>query len=99
MSTFKPYKTKTSLGGPQRLYRFENGYGASVVNNWASRGTEMAVIKWRDSDSFRLVYDTPITDDVINYMDEAEVEETLRRISSLTPDGQEPAEIPSGGES
>lgn len=94
--TIQPYKTTTVLGGPQRLYRFENDYGASVVNNWASRGTEMAVIKW-DDDDFGLVYDTPITGDVINYMDEDEVQETLRRISSLTADGQEPSSIPSGG--
>jgi hypothetical protein len=95
MSTFEPFKTKTHMGGPQRLYRFENGYGASVVQNMYSRGTEMAVIKWSGND-FRLVYDTPITDDVINYMDEDEVQETLRRISSLTTDGQEPPPTPSG---
>ena len=91
MSKFTPFKTGTHMGGPQRLYRFENGYGASVVNNFASRGTEMAVIKWNGND-FRLVYDTPITGDVINWMDETEVEEALERISSLTADGQEPSQ-------
>lgn len=97
MSTFEPFKTKTHMGGPQRLYRFDNGYGASVVNNMWSRGTEMAVIKW-NGNNFHLVYDTPVTDDVINYLDEDGVCEHLERISQLTEDGNDPSGIPAGGE-
>ena len=88
--TFEPYVSKNYAGGPQRLYRFENGYGASVVQNMFSRGTEMAVIKWSGND-FRLVYDTPLTDDVINWMSEVEVQEALERISRLTEDGNDPS--------
>lgn len=82
MSTFEPFETKTHMGGTQRVYRFENGYGASVVNHAYSYGTELAVLKW-DGNKFELTYDTPITSDVIGHLSESDVEELLERISSL----------------
>ncbi len=68
-------------GGIQRLYRFPNGYGASVVRfktSWGGYGSytsnesewELAVIKWDSNkeDDFHLIYDTPITNDVIGHL-------------------------------
>jgi high-affinity K+ transport system ATPase subunit B len=98
VSTFDPIKTKTHMGGPQRLYRFANGYGASVVNNDVILGTEMAVIKWEGDDDFTLVYDTPLTDDVINYLTEDETQQFLERISNLTEDGKNSSELALGGD-
>lgn len=78
-------------GGIQRLFRFDNGYGASVVRFWGSYGYaagkwELAVIRW-EADSFgrrfTLCYDTPITDDVLGWLSEEEVAEKLGQIAAL----------------
>lgn len=78
--------------GVQKLYRFDNGYGASVVrfmlgglggSYGAEAGLwELAVIRWA-ADDYELTYDTPITDDVMGHLSDAEVEETLAKIRDL----------------
>lgn len=84
------------LRGVQYLFRFQNGYGASVIkhmiNNFSlnfSYGHEMdlwelAVVKFIDeSDCYTLVYDTPVTHDVIRYLTDKEVGEYLQKIKEL----------------
>ena len=90
-----PYETKVFLGGPHRLYKFENGYGASVVEHIGSYGLVLTVLKWDDnaSDSetpptFKLNYDTPITKDVVGYNTEETVQELLTQIKALSKDGK-----------
>lgn len=74
--------------GTQRLYRFTgNDYGASVVRHRYSYGGrdglwELAVIKWH-GEEYELTYDTPITDDVLGYLTEEEVVESLIQIKAL----------------
>lgn len=85
--TYEPVKTTDHLGGHQRLYRFENGYGASVIRNYMSYGGsdglwELAVIEW-DGASYELTYETPIASDVIGYLSDAEVDEKLAEIKAL----------------
>jgi hypothetical protein len=77
-------------GGIQKLYRAKNGYGASVVRHsfsyGASRGLwELAVITFptSTSDNFYLVYDTPITDDVMGDLTQDDVDALLERIALL----------------
>lgn len=79
--------TKPLNGGVQMLYRFSNGYGASVVRHSFSYGSaqgfwEIAVIKWSGED-FEIVYDTPITNDVIGYVPESEIKGYLSQIEAL----------------
>ena len=81
------YKEKSLNGGVQKQYRFDNGYGASVVLHSGSYGNEqdlweLAVIKW-DGENYDLVYTTDITDDVIGYLTLDEVEEILGRVELL----------------
>lgn len=71
-------------GGPHLTYKFPNGRGASVVQNSFSYGHaqglwEVAVLDAAGS----LDYSTPITDDVIGYLDQAGVNDTLRRVAEL----------------
>lgn len=82
------YLKRQIYDGAQRLYKFPNGYGASVVRHSGSYGYEeglweLAVIKW-DGDRYHLCYDTPITDDVIGYLDEDQIEKILIDIKNLT---------------
>lgn len=76
------------LGGDQFKFKFANGYSASVVRHPGSYGSaqgkwELAVL---DS-SNRLTYDTPVTDDVLGYLSETDVAETLKVIEALPKAG------------
>lgn len=74
-------------GNRQVLHRFENGYGASVIQGPYSYGGgeglyELGVIVW-EGEKYGLTYDTPITDDVLGYLTPEEVDEALSRIEAL----------------
>lgn len=74
--------------GLQYVFKFENGYGASVIKNIVSYGNmkdlfELAVIKFSDDYSWELCYDTEITNDVIGWLDNNDVLELLERIKNL----------------
>ncbi|MDP9651918.1 hypothetical protein [Paraburkholderia caledonica] len=82
-----PFKERDLNGGTQKLYRFDNGFGASVVQHSFSYGSEygqweLAVIKFEDDD-WHLTYDTEVTDDVIGRLDWPEVESYLDQIEAL----------------
>ena len=71
-------------GGTQRVYKFPNGYGASVIRHKGSYGFakglwELAVL---DS-SGTLCYDTPVSNDVIGYLSDEEVILKLNEIKGL----------------
>lgn len=87
-------KTHPIGSGIQKLYRFDNGYGASVVQfsiglagsyGVESGLWEMAVIAYDEGDEFHLTYDTPVTGDVLGYLDEDQVQDYLRQIRDLPP--------------
>ncbi len=69
--------------GVQALSAFPNGYTASVIRSTYSYGGadglyEVAILHGDD-----LVYDTPVTDDVLGSLTEAEVADTLAAIAAL----------------
>ena len=81
---------------------FDNGYGASIVRRGEgynggdgffqprtsdSHPYELAVIFGRDED-WELTYDTPVTDDVIGYLNDEDLIDTLARIENLDTDGK-----------
>jgi len=76
------HEAHASMLGEARTYEFDNGFIASVINGVYSYGGpglyELAVL---DKDGLR--YDTGITEDVIGYLSEAEVEDLLVRIKAL----------------
>ena len=77
-------KSVTSI---QYIYRFPNGYGASVAKFSTSEGHaldlwELAVTTWSD-DGDHLNYSTPITDDVIGNLTSNMVCDILGKIICL----------------
>lgn len=70
--------------GEQFLVRYPNGYGASIIKSQYSYGVELAVIGW-DGKNFELVYDTPVTEDVIGYETPESLLEHLTEIRALPP--------------
>lgn len=70
-------------GGIQRVYKFPNGYGASVIKGPYTYGGkkglwELAVLKGEE-----LCYDTDITSDVIGHLNDPEMDAILRQIERL----------------
>ena len=72
------------MNGYQLIYKFDNGYGASVVKHDFQYGGKkgMYEIAVLDNDG-DLCYDTPITSDVIGHLNMAEVDKILVNISHL----------------
>ena len=69
--------------GIRHIYKFDNGYGASVIKHDYSYGGrdglwELAVLK-----DDELCYTTPITEDVIGYLAWDNVENILTEIQEL----------------
>ena len=80
-------EVKELLGGVQAIFQFENGYGASVIQNEMSYGREenlweLAVLEWNDGES-SLCYDTDITDDVIGWQTPQQIDALLQYIQAL----------------
>lgn len=77
-------------GGIHYVFRFENGYGASVIKaNWSYGSTkdlwELAVIKFfgKENADYELDYFTEITDDVCGYETDDGIRKLLARIKAL----------------
>lgn len=71
--------------GQKWKFRFDNGYGASVINDGygAEEGLyELAVLDRDD----HLTYSTPVTDDVLGWLTVEQVVEALDQIEALTPE-------------
>jgi hypothetical protein len=73
--------------GIQKIYRFENGFGASIIQHQFSYGNELGlwevgVLEFED-ELYSLNYETEITDDVIGNLTLEQVEEVLNKIKNL----------------
>ena len=70
----------------KNVYKFQNGYSASVVCNPTTYGYSMGLFEVAvlDKDG-RLCYDTPITSDVEGYLTFQGVADILKDISKLEP--------------
>lgn len=85
MKTFKDLRfNEHPLGGVQVRVQFLNGFGASIVRHEYSYGGnkglyELAVL---DQDG-HITYDTLVTNDVLGYLSEADVTDSLQKIQSL----------------
>ena len=82
--------TQCLVDGVHYIFKFENGYGASVIKGWCTFGYredkwELGVIFFdpENPDDYSLAYNTPLTDDVIGYLTDEEVRELLGKIKEL----------------
>ena len=86
---FEKYLYKvTEVSNLQYIFKFDNGYGASVIKNIMSYGHaqdlfELAVIEFIDEFTWKICCSTEITDDVIGYLTNNGVLNLLERIKHL----------------
>lgn len=85
---FKKYiKEQNDLGYPQTIYKFPNGYGASIIKiEYIYFGIEIAVLKFDKEGNWDIDYSTPITNDVIGGLNEEERDDVLQQIFDLKED-------------
>lgn len=85
MKTFGDLKFKPlEIGGVRATMTFDNGYGVSVIKTPYSYGGdkglyEMAILGL-DGD---IVYDTPITNDVLGHLTEDDVSHYMVKVQKL----------------
>lgn len=69
--------------GTQWLFKFENGYGASVITGGIAYGGKAGFFELAVMKGDELCYDTPITDDVVGWLKSDEVNKLLDIIERL----------------
>ena len=84
---FKDYiETKFDIVYPQTIYKFPNGYGASVIkfnHIYFGIGIEIAVLRFNEDGNWHIDYCTPITNDVIRGLNEESRDLVLQEIFDL----------------
>jgi len=77
-------ETNEHYGGVQRVYKFSNGYGASVIRHKGSYGYSKGLWELAVLDEFgELDYTTPITNDVLGHLSEEEIILKINEIRGL----------------
>jgi hypothetical protein len=73
------------MNGVQVLFKFPNGYGASMVRSDYTYGGSEGL--WEIAIMFEgdIVYDTPIASDVIGYLDNTAADRVLKNVEALPP--------------
>lgn len=83
------FETRYEVFGPddvQARHSFPNGYGVSVVRGRGTYGSEDGLYELAVTHpGIGLVYDTPITDDVLGRLTEADVSEAMAEVEALPP--------------
>ncbi len=78
------FKTMTSYSeGIHVRVEFPNGYGASVIQSPYSYGGSNGLYELAVLYGGHICYDTEITNDVLGYLNQADVTELLQRIEAL----------------
>ena len=76
-------ETNYVMNGVQHVYKFPNGYGASVVKHDGSYGGKSGLWELAVLEGEELCYTSGITEDVIGHLSWKNVEETLSEIKQL----------------
>ena len=76
--------TEEFLNGIKTTCHFDNGYGVSVVRHRYSYGNGLNLFELAIIDkSGEITYSTPITDDVLGYLSEDDVSDTMIKVQRL----------------
>ena len=74
------------MGGIFCRIQFENGYGASIVKHQYSYGGKDGLYELAVTDkNGQLTYETSVTNDVLGYLSEEDVERHVNEIKNLQP--------------
>lgn len=68
----------------QVIYKFPNGYGASIVMIHNTDSYELAMIKYQDDNKFTVVYTDIVGYDVVNLLTIDEIADILFKIINYT---------------
>ncbi len=89
MEDLKQYvhTSRELLTSHQVVFKFPNGYGASLIKGATTYGGnaglfEIAVMKW-EGEEYDIDYTTPITNDVLGFLNKEKVVSTLTQILNL----------------
>lgn len=66
-----------------KVVTFSNGYAGSVVSSQYSYGGKEGLFEVAVMYNGEIVYDTPVTDDVVGFLDFQGVADTLKKIENL----------------
>jgi hypothetical protein len=69
--------------GTIATHTFSNGYGASIITGEHAYSNENAPYELAVLHNGKITYDTELTDDVLGYLTEEEVDEYLLQIEAL----------------
>lgn len=88
MHILKEYQVKTTnlsvMRGVQYIYKFPNGYGASVIKGEHTYGGKQGLWEIAVLDQAgELCYTTSVTNDVIGHLNDPEVHRVLLQIKEL----------------
>ena len=80
-------KERKLFDGVQKIYKFDNGYGASVVKHSFSYGHELdqwelALVTFDKENNIQIEYNPMISDDVIGNLEEYQVDDILEKIKN-----------------
>ena len=82
---FEEYRTELNehYEGIQKKYQFPNGYGASVICHIGSYGGHLGLWELAVELHGIICYDTVITNDVLGYLNQEELNKHLKAIKEL----------------
>jgi len=85
MKTVKVGMVKNNQNAYSRVVEFENGYAASIISHDGSYGGDQGLFEVAVLHDDLIVYDTPVTNDTIGWLDFAGVAAILKDIEELPP--------------
>ena len=70
-------------GGVAARFEFPNGYSVSVVRGESTYGGPAGLYELAVMHSGKIVYDTPVTEDVLGWLTEGDVTERMSEVAAL----------------